>query len=305
MGLDINGTRFLLYARRLGVDFSRTAMIGRQRLNLSDAALGKNLKDFGVDVTTTEAEDLTRADNGYAESFLHKLGAVEIASFDACDYEKATCIHDFNFPLDERFFGRFSVVLDGGPLEHIFNFPQAISNCMEMVEPGGHFLGITPSNNFVGHGFYQFSPELYFRIFSENNGFAVRQMLAFESERDSALAWDSARRCTKWYEVADPAKVRDRVTLVNRFETYLLVIAQRTAIVPIFVNSIQQSDYTALWAASEPRVAGSSRGPAGWRRFVPTPVKRPIRVARGWIRAYRERQRFGFNGRHFRKLRVP
>ena len=302
MGLDINGTRFLLYARKLGVDFSRTAMIGRQRLNLSAAALRRNLKDFSLAVSATEAEDLMRADNGYAESFLRKLGAVEIDSFDASAYENATCIHDFNFPLSEKFFGRFSLVLDGGTLEHIFNFPQAVSNCMRMLEPGGHYLGVTPANNFAGHGFYQFSPELYFRIFSQSNGFAVRQMLAFESERDSAMAWDSARRCTRWYEVADPEVVKDRVTLVNRCETYLLVIAQKTATVPIFATPIQQSDYAALWEFAKPGPAAPARTVAVWRSLVPTALERPIRVARRWIRAHRARARFGFDTRYFRKL---
>ena len=35
MGLDANGTKFLLYARTQGVDFATTATIGRQGLNLT------------------------------------------------------------------------------------------------------------------------------------------------------------------------------------------------------------------------------------------------------------------------------
>jgi len=293
MGLDINGTRFLLYAGQQGVDFSRTAMIGRQSLNLSAAALRRNLKDFGIAASAAEAADLTRCENGYAESFLRRLGAVEITSFDASDYEKASCIHDFNLPLDKKFFGRFSVVLDGGTLEHIFNFPQAISNCMEMVEPGGHFLGITPANNFTGHGFYQFSPEVFFRIFSQGNGFAMRKLLAFESPS------------TKWYEVADPEVVGQPVTLINRRETYLLIIAQKTATVPIFATPMQQVAYTTLWKVSKLPSGAPVRTGAAWRSLVPAPLKWPVSAARGWIHSYREGSRFGFGGRHFRRLRVP
>lgn len=290
MGLDIDGTRFLLYARQQGVDFSRTAMIGRQCLNLSAAVLQRNLEEFGFTTTTPACQRLITAENGYAEPFLRLLGAAEIVSFDASDYEKAGCIHDFNLPLDKKFFGRFSVVLDGGTLEHIFNFPQAISNCMHMVEPGGHFLGITPANNFVGHGFYQFSPEVFFRIFSPANGFAMRQMLAFESPS------------TNWYEVADPEAVGQRVTLINRCETYLLVIAQKTATVPIFASPIQQSDYRAQWQLGQRVGPSPPRSVAGWRSLLPAPFKWLVRAARGWIRA---RARFGFDGRYFRKLRVP
>jgi len=221
------------------------------------------------------------------------LGATEVASFDFSDYERATCIHDFNLLLDRKFFGHFSVVLDGGTLEHIFNFPRAISNCMEMIEPGGHFLGITPANNFVGHGFYQFSPEVFYRVFSSGNGFTVRQMLAFESPS------------TKWYEVADPEAVKERVTLINRRETYLLVMAKKKATLPLFTNPIQQSDYSALW---ELRRSGSPvpRGKvATWRSLIPVPLKWPVRAVRRWARACHARLDFGFNNRHYRKLRVP
>jgi hypothetical protein len=288
MGLDVNGTRFLLYARNQGIDFSSTAMIGRQRLHLNAATLTTNLRDFGFEVPAEESVRMMSVEKGYAEPFLRQLGAGEIVSFDASDYEGATCIHDFNLPLDKKFFRRFSVVLDSGTLEHIFNFPQAISNCMEMVDLGGHFLGITPTNNFVGHGFYQFSPELFFRIFSPCNGFTLRKILAFESPS------------TNWYEVADPEAVKQRVSLINRRETYLLVIAQKTATVPIFASPIQQSDYSAQWQLEQPVHHSPIRSVAGWRSLVPTPCKWPVRAARGWIRAH-----VGFHKRYFRKVRVP
>ena len=35
MGINVNGLRFLLYAKSAGVDFTKTAMIGRQGLHLS------------------------------------------------------------------------------------------------------------------------------------------------------------------------------------------------------------------------------------------------------------------------------
>src|SRR5438477_418150 len=79
--------------------------------------------------------------------------------------------HDMNEPIPDKFKETYTAVLDGGSLEHVFNFPVAIKNCMEMVKVGGHYLAITPANNFFGHGFYQFSPELYFTVLSKENGF--------------------------------------------------------------------------------------------------------------------------------------
>ncbi len=43
MGLDLNGVHFLLYAKNLGVDFKKTAMIGRQSLDLTKSELKKIL----------------------------------------------------------------------------------------------------------------------------------------------------------------------------------------------------------------------------------------------------------------------
>ena len=43
MGLDINSTKLEIYAKSLNVDFTKTAMIGRQRLRLRPYDLRKNI----------------------------------------------------------------------------------------------------------------------------------------------------------------------------------------------------------------------------------------------------------------------
>jgi hypothetical protein len=288
MGLDANGTRAVLYARKRGVDFSRTAMIGRQNLHLNVPTLTRNLRDFGLEASAKESVRMLTAEKGYAEPFLRLLGASEIVSFDVSDFEGATYIHDFNLPLDKKFSRRFSVVLDSGSLEHIFNFPQAIANCMEMVDVGGHFIGITPTNNFLGHGFYQFSPELFFRVFSPRNGFAVPQILAFESFG------------TTWYEVVDPDALGQRVSLINRRETYLVIIAQKTAEMPLFADGVQQSFYSAQWQLGQPVGQLQTRTVAGWRSLVPAPLVLAVQAVRRWLPP-----RSGFDKRYFRKVSIP
>src|SRR5262245_61422406 len=168
-------------------------MIGRQKLNLDVRSLKQNLSEFDYVVTKDEVHRLLTERDGYAEPFLEMLGASEICSFDASGYENATHIHDLNLPIAENIKNRFSMVLDGGTLEHIFNFPVAIKNCMEMVEVGGHFIGVTPANNFCGHGFYQFSPELFFRIFCAKNAFKLVRMVLFEETH-----------AKQWFDVSDP-----------------------------------------------------------------------------------------------------
>ncbi len=239
MGLDNDGVRFLLHAHNLGVSFAETAMVGRQFLLTDAKTLTQNLRRFGFDATEKEAARMLAESDGYAESFLRFLGARVADSFDASDYESATDIHDFNEPIPAKYKNKYSAVIDGGTLEHIFNFPTAIKNCMEMVKVGGHFLNITPTNNFLGHGFYQFSPELFFRIFTRENGYAKPRVYIFEV----GLNCD-------WYEVSDPDEVKERVILANHEPSYLLVIAKKEREAEIFKNTPQQSDYSAVWQES-------------------------------------------------------
>lgn len=236
MGLDTNGTRFLLAAKEAGVDFSQFAMIGRQKMHILSKDLKILLDGFGYKLNVAEVDGLLTEDNRFAEPFIRVLGGDKVVSFDASSYENATYIHDMNVPVSAEFKDKYSAVLDGGSLEHVFNFPIAIKNCMEMIKVGGHYLGITPVNNFMGHGFYQFSPELYYRVFSEQNGFKVENMVIFEDKPGAP-----------WQTLTDPEVLRKRVELVNSIPTYILIHAVKLKEKNIFETVPQQSDYSAAW----------------------------------------------------------
>ena len=294
MALDVNGAKFLLYARRHGVSFSKTATIGRQKMLLSPKDLREHLRRFGVEISANESEKLISGSDKFAERFLNILGAEEIVSFDASPYEHASVVHDFNQPIPDEFKNRFTALLDGGTLEHVFNFPTAIKNCMEMVKVGGHFLSIAPANNYFGHGFYQFSPELFFRIFSIQNGFEIQQVMIFEETPDSP-----------WYEVADPDVVKERVWLINSQPSLLLVIAKRIKTVEIFGSLPQQSDYVAIWkSGNENDVSkpGSRFAGIPFRnlvRFPLTAVRQIYRRANRAVGMLRRRPK------HFKKVDLP
>jgi hypothetical protein len=240
MGLDVNGTQFVLYTKTLGVDFTRMAMIGRQGLHLSPDDLKNNLAKFGFSFDETMIDRIFTANNGYAEEYFRTVGAKEIHSFDNSDYEGATHVHDLNQDIPEQYKKQYNVVLDSGSLEHVFNFPTAIKNCMEMVQVGGYYLAITPANNLMGHGFYQFSPELFYSIFNAGNGYELVRLIAFEN-----------RSNTEWYSVTSPESVKERVTLTNSRPIYLFVIAKRTEDIVPFQSTPQQSDYVTAWNSKE------------------------------------------------------
>lgn len=236
MGIDVHTIKAILTAQQLGASLRRTIMIGRQELQTPPHDVRRVLEQFSRPVDDAQLQSFYSTAGGYAEPLLRFLGAERIESLDKSPFESATCLHDLNEPIPAAWHEQYDLVLDGGALEHVFNFPVAVRNCMELVCAGGFYLGITPTNGYSGHGFYQFSPELYFRVFSADNGFSMRKLLVYET--------DSPR----WYEVVNPAEVGCRVKIPTRRPTLMVVCAQREAIVPIFAKTPQQSDYDGHWA---------------------------------------------------------
>lgn len=230
MGIDPNTLRFLLAARERGVRFTSMVTIGRHLMQVR----ARHIRRLGL--APGAERILLDACGQYAEPLWSLLGAEQVTSIDASDYEGATVRHDMNRPIPETLKQQFDMVGDFGSLEHIFNVPTALSNSMEMVKQGGHLLAVLPASNYCGHGFYQFSPELFYRVFSEENGFRVERMIVAESEAEF-----------RWYEVPDAAVLRKRTMFSASGRYVVMVDAVRREIVPPFRTTPQQSDYSIQW----------------------------------------------------------
>jgi hypothetical protein len=250
MGVDLNCAQLLIRANKNGASFGRIATLGRQGLHANRPALISILRNAGYELSVDRVRKLLDPTNGYSESFFGLLGATQITAIDAKGYEGAQIIHDMNRPIPDSLVSCFDVVFDGGTLEHVFDFPTAIRNAGQMVVPKGLFISVTMANNFSGHGFYQFSPELYYRLLCEENGYAI----------ESCIIWEEIQGA-RFYHVPDPASVRTRIELTSRSGTYLFVQARR-------VGSLsrdyipQQSDYVMHWEAAlkEDQKASGSGG---------------------------------------------
>lgn len=253
MALDFNSVKFLFWAKNLGVSFDRTLTLGRLALPCAPHRVRRAVRDFNLAGTQGEIDPCLRRTFGtelYADEFFRFLGAKEFVTVDRSNFEGATLLHDLNQPFPERLRSSFDLVIDGGTLEHIFDFPSALRHCLDLVSVGGHFITITPANQWMGHGFYQFSPELFFRVFNAENGFELRKIVLFESTKTDAT----------FYEVKDPAVVGTRVQLSSRKLMMMAVLAQKTAEVPIFARPPQQSDYVAVWNEHQKKTAGIETG---------------------------------------------
>lgn len=257
MGFDHATVHFLSQSKRLGISLDKFVMLGRQTFYLTPLQLHATLQSNGYPCSLDQAEQLHRQDSGYCESFLRYIGATTIDSIDVSSYEQASILHDMNQPMPEQWNEQFSLLLDGGSLEHVFNYPVALSNCLNAVRVGGHLVTITPANNLLGHGFYQISPELLFRVLSPENGYRLEHMLLYETP------WNGT-----WYEIGDPAKLHTRVELTNRRPSYVIACAKRVEIVPLFRSTPQQSDYSRIWRESSGELVAQPQQ-SGWKQAMP------------------------------------
>ena len=278
MGITKNCVKFLLYSiSKKDVRFEKTIMLGRQFLYATDKEITALCKKYSVVPQSSLESDIK---SKYAEPLFHLLGAKTIDSMDFSNYEEATVIHDLNIPIRENLKGQYSVVFDGGTLEHVFNFPVAVKNCMDMLRVGGHFISITPTNNFCGHGFYQFSPELFYALFHEKNGFKTKSVFLAVEKPDAGIK--------EWYEVSNPSEVKQRVTLSNDHPSYLLVLAEKTHEINTALF-VQQSDYENVWNVfhsiqADERINDSNALIYYYRKYTPRFIKNALHYSMNSLR---------------------
>ncbi|MBV8176627.1 MAG: class I SAM-dependent methyltransferase [Verrucomicrobia bacterium] len=230
MGLDFKTAEFLLSEAERKVSFQRLLVLGRQNVTMTPFEIAKVKELTGV----------TLRPSGFADEFFRALGATDLSFLDRSEYEGADVLHDLNQPLPPQYHARFDTVIDGGTLEHIFNLPVALRSCMEALALGGRLMSFTPADGLMGHGFFQFSPELFFRACGSANGFEVERMLISYLRR--------------WYEVRDPAQVGHRVEASIGGPAILCVTTRRCEIKPIFGEWPIQSDYAGLRSGIEAEV---------------------------------------------------
>jgi SAM-dependent methyltransferase len=277
MAITKENASFLCEAKRSGVSFRSLVTLGRQHLYLGRRRLDAIARETGIDLTRARA---TR--DVYADNFLRLfLGVEELRAIDNSNFDGAQILHDMNTPLPGSMEETVDAVLEGGTLEHIFNFPIAIASCMRILRVGGTlFLGV-PANNQLGHGFYQFSPELFYRSLSAHTGFEVVRLLALEMK---AFGGEFGAH-GHLYSVKDPQTVGGRVTLANSRPVFLMIQARKTRhLADPFARPPQQGDYVRAWKSAEGEagpgvVDPRSAGRLALRRFaraLPDPIRNAL-----------------------------
>ncbi|QVL57842.1 MAG: class I SAM-dependent methyltransferase [Simkaniaceae bacterium] len=108
---------------------------------------------------------------GYVDdiTFFKGVGFDEVDSLDYSSYEGCSLVHDLNEPVPEEYYEKYDAIFDGGTLEHVFHFPNCLANIHKMLKPNGVIIHSSPSHNHVDHGFYMFSPTVFYDYYKSNN----------------------------------------------------------------------------------------------------------------------------------------
>ena len=119
--------------------------------------------------------------------FTEYFGANSVDSIDNSEFEGANIIHDMNMSL-KIINKQYDTIIDFGTSEHIFNINQNLINISNLCKSGGRIIHCLPANNQCGHGFWQFSPELFFSLYTELNGYESTSLYLID-EYDDKNYW--------------------------------------------------------------------------------------------------------------------
>lgn len=268
MALDFNNARLILWLRANGIPLGDVLTVGRLGAFLSPDLLASDARRFGISPTQGSWLEGTKAK--FCEVALLAMGASTVEALDYSDYEGATVLHDLNKPLPPTLEGSCDLLFDSGSLEHVFNVPEALDSYAKLVRPGGWMVLDMPANGCCGHGFYQFSPELFFQYFEGHRGCRVAAVFCVEDEP-----------LGKWFLVPSPASIRQRVYLHGSKALHIYVIVQRLEAGSPAPSEPVQFDYDQAWRGdgeAEPTALPKTQS-GGWKEMARSLVRRLAPIA--------------------------
>jgi SAM-dependent methyltransferase len=214
--------------------------------------IGRQSVDFAVPGGFTPPADPAEAQ--YCEWVLLGLGASEAHSLDISNYEDATHIGDLGEPMSLP--RSYDTIIDAGSLEHVFDVATAFRNLIKFTATGGRIVHVLPVNNLSGHGFWQFSSDLIYALYSEANGFS-----------DTRVWYASSINQDEWREIPPPGP-GTRTELVSLEPVILLSVATKQREVKSL--RVVQPFYDQAWSEGSEVLVSHAPSRFEWlRRLLP------------------------------------
>lgn len=249
MGIDLHSIRLIqdLAAQR---PLGDVLTIGRQSVDFDASALGNPPAD------PVEAQ--------YCEWVLRALGAGAVASLDISDYEGATHVGDLGAPMTLP--RTYDTVIDAGSLEHVFDVAAAFRNLISFTAVGGRIVHVLPVNNLSGHGFWQFSSDLIYALYSDQNGFA-----------ETRVYYASSINQSEW-RLVPPPQAGTRTELVSLEPVILLSVATKQR--EVAALRVVQPFYDQAWSEGAEVLVSHPSSHSSWLRALMTRRTWAHRLAR-------------------------
>jgi len=176
MGINKSAVKIFLRESLRQPFRGRLLTLGKQDVFVREPELNRILREYGRPIEIARSLALSSkpelATSGFISDvglFSTVLGFEDIQSMDASSYEGADFVHDLNtLPPPNDLVGACDCIFDGGTVEHVFHLPNALANIHHMLKPGGRIIHIAPSSNHIDHGFYMFSPTLFWDYYRAN-----------------------------------------------------------------------------------------------------------------------------------------
>ena len=219
MALTFHTFKFLEKLKKNNLNFGETLTIGR----LNNLLEKEDFKLLNIQIDQ----------NVYADKLLKQyFNLLSLNALDYSSFEDADIIYDLNIPLENPN-KQFNTIIDFGTSEHVFNVTECLKNISNLCKINGHIVHCLPANNNCGHGFWQFSPELFFSIYDNTNGFDETEIFLIN-------LFDKKN----WYKI-NKQKIGERLELNSKEPLYLLVKTKKIG--KNLYQNINQSDYEQQW----------------------------------------------------------
>lgn len=221
----------------------RTLMLGRHNFRVQpklERLYDRTWSQTGREGTWRD----TLQDDGYCETLMSRLGFGAMEAMDFSDYEGAALLQDLSDPVPEALEGQFDLIFDGGTLEHVFNVPVALASVFRMLKPGGRFVSANGMNGWMGHGLYQFNPDLVWSFWQRMCGCKVHFCAGIEK---------TPQKSTRIIDFPDPATSGRRLRLrtsKSDFPAGRVYLYYEVEKLPesVMGRKTLQSDYETKWA---------------------------------------------------------
>jgi hypothetical protein len=201
MSLTLSSLRYLAWVDARLRFQGPVLLLGRQMVFGTAADVAWALRSQGKtplsDVSNCEGPNIPGLDLDTYGHFTNDVlalkmlvGDTPITAVDIDAYQGAELVHDISKPFAEAELDRYGLIVDAGTLEHVLDAKASLDNLIACLRKGGSIVHMSPSNGYLDHGYYQFSPS-FFRDYYSSRAMRIDNITLVEqpARRTNHAQW--------------------------------------------------------------------------------------------------------------------